>query len=100
YQRPADSMPPTTPTERAVQKWISGMAAHFRRLFAERLQELREKAGLTRNALAVRAGVSPILVTRIESGERRWTFQTAVQRGGALGVELGILAPDPPAVRG
>jgi transcriptional regulator with XRE-family HTH domain len=53
---------------------------------------------VTRNALAVLAGVSPIAVTRIESGERSCSFQTAVQLAGALGVKLGILAPDPPAV--
>jgi DNA-binding XRE family transcriptional regulator len=100
YQRGADSMRPTTPADRAVQRWMSGMAAHFRRLFGERLQGLREQVGLTRNALAVRAGVSPILVTRIESGARSCSFQTAVQIAAALGVELGILAPDPPAVRG
>ncbi len=74
-------------------------AAYFRRHFAERLREFREKAGLTRNALAVRAGVSPILVTRIASGKRSCSFQTAVQLAAALGIELGILAPEPPATR-
>ncbi len=65
YQREADKMRPTNPAERATQKWMSGMAEHFRRQFACRLREEREKARMTQYALAKAADVDPAVVQRI-----------------------------------
>lgn len=56
--------------------------------FATRLRALREAAGITQNALAVRAGVAPILVGRIESGERSLTWATACKLADALSVSV------------
>lgn len=56
--------------------------------FAARLLALREAAGLTKNALAVKAGVSPIEITRYEQGLKRPTLQTAAKLTEALGVSL------------
>lgn len=39
--------------------------------FAELLQRLRLKAGLSQNALAKKAGVDPSYINRIEKGERQ-----------------------------
>jgi DNA-binding XRE family transcriptional regulator len=96
YEGSAEAMQPATPAESATRKWKGSMRAHFRRRFGKKLQEFREKAGLTRNALGVQAGVAPISIARIESGERSCSFQTAVQLAGALGVEVNVLAPVPP----
>ncbi len=60
-------------------------------VFARRLRALREAAALTPNALAVRAGLSPIQVMRIESGERGCTWETAVKLADALGCSLDAL---------
>lgn len=56
--------------------------------FARRLRELREAAGLTRNALAVRAGVCPSNLDRMERGERACTWETACRLADAIGVSV------------
>jgi transcriptional regulator with XRE-family HTH domain len=60
--------------------------------FAQRLAALREKAGLTKNALAVLAGVAPIEISRFEQGLRPHgpTLRTAARLAGALGGDLGL----------
>src|SRR5271156_2154759 len=76
YEGRAEAMQPATPAEGATRKWKGSMRAHFRRRFGKKLQEFREKAGITRNALGVQAGVAPISIARIEAGERSCSFQT------------------------
>ena len=60
-------------------------------ILARRLRELREAATLTRNALAVRAGISPILVHRLEDGAHGCTWTTACRLADALGVSVAAL---------
>ncbi len=81
---------------RIAKKWTVRMAEHFRRQFARRLNNLRERAGLSLHALAERAGVDHSQLVRLESGERTCTLETAVQIAGALGVSLGLLTDDKP----
>jgi HTH-type transcriptional regulator, competence development regulator len=38
--------------------------------FGERIRELREKRGLTREALAEKTGVSAVYIKKLEAGER------------------------------
>lgn len=60
-----------------------------------RLRELRERAGLTQQELAERAGTSQVTVWRLESGSsRRIEFDLLDRLARALGVradELGAL---------
>lgn len=65
--------------------------------FGRRLRELREAAGLTRNALAARAGIDPIRVHRLEDGTRGDDrpvgyprLDTAIALARALGVGLEV----------
>ncbi len=53
-----------------------------------RMAELREASGLTRNALAVRAGVDPGFLGHIERGTKSMSLETAQQLASALGVSL------------
>jgi transcriptional regulator with XRE-family HTH domain len=64
------------------------MARHFHERFSKQLKALREKAGLSLNALAQLADVDHSQLVRLESGERSCTLETAVQIAGALGVRL------------
>lgn len=60
-----------------------------------RLRELRERAGLSQDQLAEKAGTSQVTVWRLESGtSRRIDFDLLDRLARALGVradELGIL---------
>lgn len=53
-----------------------------------RVADLRAAAGLTRNALAVRAGVDPGFLGHIERGTKRMSLETAQQLTEALDVSL------------
>ena len=55
-------------------------------VLSRRLRELRTAAGLTCYALARRAGMAPISISRIESGERACSWETAVRLAEALDV--------------
>ncbi len=66
----------------------------------ERLKDLREKAGLTQQQVAERAGVSISIVTKIEYGlteDPRWSTMVALARG--LGCSVADLV-DPPSEGG
>jgi transcriptional regulator with XRE-family HTH domain len=54
--------------------------------FAERLRQLREKAGLTQESLAVRAGMSIGSVRNYEQGIREPYWKGVFQLAAALGV--------------
>jgi phage repressor protein C with HTH and peptisase S24 domain len=62
-----------------------------------RLRELRERAGLTMQALAERAGTSPPQINKLEKGERRMTIDWMTRLARALGVEPAALMPRPTA---
>ena len=57
-------------------------------MLAHRLRKLCKAAKLTRYALAKRAGVTPEMVGRIESGERTCKWETACKLADALGVSV------------
>lgn len=49
---------------------------------------IREALGIPHGVLARRAQISPSFLTRIESGERQASFETAKNIAGSLGVPL------------
>jgi transcriptional regulator with XRE-family HTH domain len=65
-----------------------------RSYFAERLRELRGKAGLSQPALADRAGIGISTLRQFEYGRREPTFATLLKLAAGLGV--GLSAFDPP----
>ena len=77
-------------------------AAHFRRMFAENLSELRRGAGLSQVGLADRAGLARTEVSLLERGKRLPRLDTIVKLGGGLEIEpcrllIGMaLQLDPP----
>ncbi len=84
----------TAESERMMKKWIQGMARHFRQRFAQKLRAMREQAGLSRQALADKAGVDHSHLVRLESAEESCTLETAVNIAAALGMSLGLLADE------
>lgn len=58
----------------------------------ERLRTIREKRGLSQNALAVRAQLHPSSVSRIECGRHEPTLETLRALAAVLRVKLDALA--------
>ena len=59
--------------------------------FGERIRELRDKRGLTREALAEKTGVSAVYIKKLEAGERTSPSLHALARiARALGATLQI----------
>jgi transcriptional regulator with XRE-family HTH domain len=56
--------------------------------FARRLTAIREAAGLSRYALAKLSGCSAVHLGRLESGERRPSWETACRLADVL--EVGV----------
>ncbi len=54
--------------------------------FAGAVRDTRERAGLTADELAARAGIAPSDLEAIERGERAPELETLVQIAAALGV--------------
>jgi transcriptional regulator with XRE-family HTH domain len=71
------------------------MARDTIRHFPQRLQELREQAGQSREQLAVNSGISIYMLLKLESGDRAPTFAAAVKLAKALGCTLDELAETP-----
>lgn len=66
--------------------------------FGERIRELREKRGLTREALAEKTGVSAVYIKKLEAGERTSPSLPALASiaralGATLQIELVERAP-------
>src|SRR5689334_23641584 len=60
-----------------------------------RIREFRQRAGLSMQALADRAGTSAPQINKLEKGERRLTVDWMVRLGRALGVDpTDLLPPD------
>lgn len=60
--------------------------------FAERLQQLRAKAGFTQEELARRSGLSVGAVRNYEQGIREPYWRVVVQMAKALGVSCEVFA--------
>jgi transcriptional regulator with XRE-family HTH domain len=65
--------------------------------FAGRLRELRDRAGLTQQQLAQRAGMAWRTIAHLEAGDRKPTWETVLGLCQALGVECGEFAKEPAA---
>jgi transcriptional regulator with XRE-family HTH domain len=63
--------------------------------FAGRLKELRERAGLTQQALADKAGLSKAGIADLEQARREPSWSTAVALAEALGVDCRAFLQDP-----
>jgi transcriptional regulator with XRE-family HTH domain len=65
--------------------------------FASRVKELRERAGLSQQGLAVAAGLSISLITQMEHGSRSDPkMSTLVALARALGVDCRALTGEAP----
>jgi len=60
-------------------------------LYADGLRQLRETAGLTQLELAVRAGLTPATISRLENGHQSPTLVTAEALARALDIPLAGL---------
>jgi transcriptional regulator with XRE-family HTH domain len=60
--------------------------------FAERLKELRSKAGLSREQLAEGSGLARGTVRDYEQGKRKPTLESAVKLASALGTDCRAFA--------
>jgi transcriptional regulator with XRE-family HTH domain len=61
------------------------------RRMAQRIQELRERRGLTQEQLAVKAGISRGYLARLETARHDPTLSTLEKLAKALGVKVGRL---------
>jgi transcriptional regulator with XRE-family HTH domain len=74
--------------------------------FAEILKQLRERAGLTQAALALKAGLSLGIVRDYEQGRKEPALRSAFKLADALGVSCEAFkdcidaAPEAPAKKG
>ena len=59
--------------------------------FGENLREARKRAGLSQEALAVRASLHRTEIGLVERGERSVLLETAIKLAGAAGVPLADL---------
>jgi transcriptional regulator with XRE-family HTH domain len=66
-------------------------------VFAERLKQLREAAGLTQPALAEKAGMNRFGIAKLEQGHREPTWATVQALAAALGVTCEAFAEKPVA---
>jgi len=67
------------------------MSENVKSVFAGRLKELREKAGITQQQLAEKAGVHKLTVAKLEQGIREPTWETALALADSLGVSCEVL---------
>jgi transcriptional regulator with XRE-family HTH domain len=62
-------------------------------VFAKRLRELRDAANMTQMDLAVRAGIQPMTVSKIERLKMTPTWPMVVKLAAALGVTPDAFLP-------
>jgi len=67
------------------------MKTDVQRRFGERLREIRRKAGLSQEDLALEAGLDRTYISSVERGERNISLQNIAKLANALGVQLGTL---------
>jgi len=62
--------------------------------FSKRLTKVREEAGLSKNTLSEKAGLSQSYLVRLEQGERNPTLETLVRLAHGLEIPLSDLLGD------
>ena len=60
--------------------------------FAEKLRELREAAGISREELALTSGLKRGTIRDYEQGKREPSLRSAVKLAGALGADCRVFA--------
>lgn len=60
--------------------------------FAEVLRQLRERAGLSQEALAEKSGLDRTYISLLERAQRQPTLKTLVRLADALGTSLSALS--------
>ena len=60
--------------------------------FADVLRQLRERAGLSQEALATKSGLDRTYISLLERGLRQPTLKTLVRLAEALGTSLAVLS--------
>jgi len=61
--------------------------------FVEILKQIRKEAGLTQGALAKRIGVSTILISMVEAGQKEASKSLIVKLAKGMGVHPSSIAP-------
>ena len=79
-------------------KWVLSITWHVRRSafprkVGVRIRQVREKAGLSQQEVAVRAKLQQRTVSLVESGKRSITLTTLERLAAAIGVEPRDLIP-------
>lgn len=62
---------------------------HVRREFGDRVREMRRARGVSQEALALRAGISPRYLSDVELGKRNIALENIRALAEALGVGAG-----------
>ena len=83
----------TPVTAQAFDLSATPPASAFARHVGKSLKSLREKASLTQQQLAEKAGLLQSHVSRIERGEYSPTNKTVTKLAAALGVPISVLDP-------
>lgn len=85
---------------RVVRQSVSVLSAsEVNQAFGDHLKAVREKAGLSQNELAVKAGVGRTTIANMESGTQTATIVQLVQLAAAVDLEPRELLPVPPLTR-
>jgi transcriptional regulator with XRE-family HTH domain len=87
-KRSRSAPPPQTPPARVPD------AAAVGRSIGAAARRLRGSLGLTLGEVAKRSGISPAMLSRLETGDVSPSIETLVALTGALGVGLGKLFPE------
>ena len=66
--------------------------------FGKRLKKVREQKGWSQTELADRAGLTPAAISQIEADDRQPSFKTLSSLAGALGISVGYLLGEEPAL--
>lgn len=77
---------PTSKVPRSRKATPLGIAAELRQAIAQ-----AQRQGMTRYAIAKKAGITPIMLARIANGERGMKLETAEKIATALDLQLTLL---------
>ena len=78
---------------------VEAMAMRGRHTLGQRIQRLRNAAGLSQDALAREAGIGRVTLVRLEKGEQTPRYKTLGAIAKALGVEGAELLVEPEFLR-
>ena len=82
------------PAKKAARKKANHAVSPISKAFAVRLVELREAQGVTKLALAQKAGVSRKFLWELEGQQKEPTLSSAAKLAKALGVTLRDMLPE------